>query len=109
MEEACKILSKSNQITTIGNVINKNDLIFERSIHTVVLLAAEHKDNVSPTSLYYDVNVQGIKNVTRAMDKAGIKYEKMIIEKETHGFSREENRIEKMKRISAFFNKYLDT
>ncbi len=62
-----------NQITTIGNVINKNDLIFERSIHTVVLLAAEHKDNVSPTSLYYDVNVHGIKNVTRAMDKAGIK------------------------------------
>ena len=27
----------------------------------------------------------------------------MIIEKETHGFSKEENRIEKMKRISAFF------
>ena len=45
----------------------------------------------------------------KKMDKAGIEYEKMIIEKETHGFSREENRIEKMKRISAFFNKYLDT
>ena len=44
----------------------------------------------------------------KAMDKNGIKYEKMIIEKETHGFSKEENRIEKMKRISAFFRKYLD-
>jgi dipeptidyl aminopeptidase/acylaminoacyl peptidase len=44
----------------------------------------------------------------KAMDKNGIEYEKMIIEKETHGFSREENRIEKMKRISSFFNKYLD-
>ena len=45
----------------------------------------------------------------KGMDKNGIEYEKMIIEKETHGFSKEENRIEKMKRISAFFNKYLDT
>ena len=45
----------------------------------------------------------------KALDKNGIKYEKMIIEKETHGFSKEENRIEKMKRISAFFRKHLDT
>ena len=45
----------------------------------------------------------------KKLDKAGIKYEKMIIEKETHGFSREENRIEKLKRISAFFKKYLAT
>jgi dipeptidyl aminopeptidase/acylaminoacyl peptidase len=44
----------------------------------------------------------------KAMDKNGIKYEKMIIEKETHGFSKAENRIEKMKRISSFFSKYLD-
>ena len=44
----------------------------------------------------------------KAMDKNGIKYEKMIIEKETHGFSKAENRIEKMKRISSFLNKYLD-
>ena len=35
----------------------------------------------------------------KAMDKNGIKYEKMIIEKETHGFSKEENRIEKMKEL----------
>ena len=52
---------------------------------------------------------QEAKAFMKKLDKAGIKYEKMIIEKETHGFSREENRIEKMKRISAFFNKYLDT
>ena len=45
----------------------------------------------------------------KELDKKGIKYEKMIVEKEGHGFSKEENRIEKMKRISAFFNKYLDT
>lgn len=40
---------------------------------TVVLLAAEHRDDVSPTSLYYDVNVQGTKNVLAAMDKNNVK------------------------------------
>jgi len=59
-------------ITTIGNICNKSDLIFEKNVDTVVLLAAEHKDNVSPKSLYYDVNVKGTKNVLDAMDKAGI-------------------------------------
>lgn len=39
----------------------------------VVLLAAEHKDDVNPTSLYYDVNVQGTKNVLNAMDCKGLK------------------------------------
>nr|WP_274599070.1 NAD-dependent epimerase/dehydratase family protein [Prosthecochloris ethylica] len=39
---------------------------------TVVLLAAEHRDDVSPTSLYYDVNVQGTKNVLDAMDRKGL-------------------------------------
>ena len=45
----------------------------------------------------------------KELDKKGIKYEKMIVEKEGHGFSKEENRIEKMTRISAFFTTYLDT
>ena len=39
----------------------------------VVLLAAEHRDDVSPTSLYYNVNVQGMRNVLGAMDAAGVK------------------------------------
>ena len=39
---------------------------------TVVLLAAEHRDDVSPTSLYYDVNVQGTQNVLEAMDVNGV-------------------------------------
>ena len=39
----------------------------------VVLLAAEHRDDVSPSSLYYDVNVQGMRNVLEAMDAAGVK------------------------------------
>lgn len=38
----------------------------------VVLLAAEHRDDVTPVSLYYDVNVQGVKNVLQAMDDNGV-------------------------------------
>ncbi len=33
----------------------------------IVLLAAEHRDDVSPTSLYYDVNVEGAHNVLKVM------------------------------------------
>ena len=38
----------------------------------VVNLAAEHHDNVSPVSLYYDVNVEGAKNVCDACEVNGI-------------------------------------
>ncbi|MCU0322766.1 MAG: NAD-dependent epimerase/dehydratase family protein, partial [Chitinophagaceae bacterium] len=33
----------------------------------IVLLAAEHRDDVSPVSLYYDVNVEGAHNVLKVM------------------------------------------
>ena len=39
----------------------------------IILLAAEHRDDVSPTSLYYDVNVQGMRNVLEAMDASSVK------------------------------------
>ncbi|SFN92113.1 Nucleoside-diphosphate-sugar epimerase [Chitinophaga sp. YR627] len=38
----------------------------------VVLLAAEHRDDVSPTSLYYDVNVTGTQNVLDVMEAKGL-------------------------------------
>jgi len=53
-----------------GDAIDKY-LLSETAV--VVLLAAEHRDDVSPISLYYDVNVQGAKNVLNAMDKNSIK------------------------------------
>jgi nucleoside-diphosphate-sugar epimerase len=59
--------------TKIGNILNKEDLNFDSDTRSIVLLAAEHRDDVSPTSLYYDVNVQGTKNVLEAMDNLGIK------------------------------------
>ena len=58
--------------TKIGNILNKDDISFEKSVNTVVLLAAEHRDDVSPISLYYDVNVTGTKNVLEEMDRSGI-------------------------------------
>lgn len=62
-----------NKITTIGDIRKKEDLIFSKEVNTVILLAAEHRDDVSPISLYYDVNVEGTRNVLKAMDIAGVR------------------------------------
>ena len=62
-----------NDITTLCDIRDKKNLNFPRKVNSIVLLAAEHRDDVSPKNLYYDVNVQGTKNVLEAMDKAGIK------------------------------------
>ena len=62
-----------NDITTLCDIRDKKNLNFPRKVNSIVLLAAEQRDDVSPKNLYYDVNVQGTKNVLEAMDKAGIK------------------------------------
>ncbi len=38
----------------------------------VILLAAEHKDDVTPASKYYDVNVEGTENVLKVMTEKNI-------------------------------------
>lgn len=43
-------------------------------VDIIVNLAAEHKDNVLPIELYYDVNVDGAKNLCTVADKLGIKH-----------------------------------
>ena len=40
----------------------------------VILLAAEHKDNISPSSRYYDTNVVGSENVIKAANENGINH-----------------------------------
>ena len=62
-----------DNITKIGDIRNFDEIKIPKGTRNVVLLAAEHRDDVSPISLYYDVNVQGTKNVLKAMDKAGVK------------------------------------
>jgi len=63
-------------ITTIGDIRNTEQLdsIFKlNNFDTVVLLAVEYRDDVSPKTLYYDVNVVGTKNVLDIMDKYNFK------------------------------------
>lgn len=63
-----------NSLTNVGDIRDQDFLDTELAgFDCVVLLAAEHRDDVSPTSLYYDVNVQGTRNVLAAMDKNGVK------------------------------------
>ncbi|MBP5170889.1 MAG: NAD-dependent epimerase/dehydratase family protein [Bacteroidales bacterium] len=62
------------EITTVANVLDQEAL--DRLLagtDLVVLLAAEHRDDVTPTSLYYDVNVGGMRNTLAAMEKNGVK------------------------------------
>lgn len=62
------------EITHIANVLDKETLARElQGMDAVVLLAAEHRDDVTPISLYYDVNVQGMRNTLEAMERNGIK------------------------------------
>ena len=62
------------EITTIGDVREQNQMDKELAgADCVVLLAAQHRDDVSPTSLYYDTNVGGMEVTLKAMEKNGIK------------------------------------
>lgn len=64
---------KCNNITKIVDVRDYD--VLQKALNgvdAVVLLAAEHRDDVTPTSLYYDVNVQGMKNTLYAMEKNGV-------------------------------------
>ena len=62
-----------NHLTEIGDIRNMNEIKISKDVKCIVLLAAEHKDDVSPISMYYDVNVRGTKNILEKMDQYGIK------------------------------------
>ncbi|MBR5963340.1 MAG: NAD-dependent epimerase/dehydratase family protein [Bacteroidaceae bacterium] len=62
------------ELTRIGDVripAQMNEML--RGTDIVVLLAAQHRDDVTPTSLYYDTNVEGMRVVLDAMELNGIK------------------------------------
>ena len=62
------------EITVIADIRDKEKLsTLLQGQDLVILLAAEHRDDVSPVSLYYDVNVNGTRNVLEAMDLCHIK------------------------------------
>ena len=61
------------QLRVAGDVRSVDDLVKCCDGSDVIYnLAAEHKDDVRPLSLYDDVNVQGARNVCIAAEKLGI-------------------------------------
>ncbi|MEG0797120.1 MAG: NAD-dependent epimerase/dehydratase family protein, partial [Odoribacter sp.] len=80
-QDNCEILNIDKQqshffpdVTVIGDVRNKEALAeLLKGADVVVLLAAEHRDDVTPITKYYDVNVSGMQNVLAAMEVNGVK------------------------------------
>jgi len=70
-----KLKSKTYpDLCIIGDVRDKEELT--RSIHgvdAVYHLAAEHRDDVQPASLYYEVNVGGAENMVYALKRNDVK------------------------------------
>src|SRR5690625_5072667 len=61
------------EITTQVDIRDPNFLELDlRGYDLIIHLAAEHRDDVNPVSLYYDVNVQGTKNILDLMDRSSI-------------------------------------
>lgn len=58
------------QLADVLDVQRLTELLVDTDV--VVLLAAEHKDNVTPASLYYRVNVEGMRNTLQAMESNGV-------------------------------------
>ena len=62
------------EITKIGDVRNQACMDKElQDSDCVVLLAAQHRDDAYPTSLYYETNVGGMEKTLKAMEKNGVK------------------------------------
>jgi nucleoside-diphosphate-sugar epimerase len=71
IDKVCSLTHSS--ITKIGDVRSLIDLRNTLTSNSIIInLAAEHKDNVTPTSLYYDVNVEGAKNICKVASELGI-------------------------------------
>ena len=78
-------LRKEYQDTVVLDIANRGkeycDIRSIESLHSrfqtydsIVLLAAEHRDDISPKTRYYDTNVQGTQNVLNEMDRVGCKH-----------------------------------
>lgn len=71
-QETCNVLDVQHIKVDIRDKQQLTELL-PNDVEAVVLLAAEHRDDVSPTSLYYDVNVFGTKNVLEVLQEKNIK------------------------------------
>ena len=80
---------KQNCETIIVDIRNRELLISKlKPADWLLLLAAEHRDDVTPTSLYYDVNVDGAANVLAAAKEKGIKNILFVSSVSVYGLNR---------------------
>ena len=95
---------KYPELRKAGDVRNVDDIVSAcRGCDTIYNLAAEHKDDVRPISLYDDVNVQGARNVCIAAEKLGINKIIFTSTVAIYGFS--ENELDENAEI-AYINDY---
>ena len=67
----------NSNVSNIVADVRDYDALFNaipNNTNFVVFLAAEHRDDVSPTSLYYDVNVEGAHNVLKVMTEKHLEH-----------------------------------
>lgn len=77
-------------LTRIADVRDIEGLRSSVEGDTIINLAAEHRDDVNPRSLYWDVNVDGAKNVCRVAEEKGIDRIIFTSSVAVYGFTREE-------------------
>ena len=76
---ALRVYADVRDVDTLRKALSGSDL--------VINLAAEHHDNVTPKSLYDDVNVGGAENVCRACAELGIRRIIFISSAAVYGFA----------------------
>ena len=68
-----EISPKFSELTIVGDVREINELTSAMANHDVIInLAAEHRDDVQPKSLYHEVNVMGMNNILQAAETNNI-------------------------------------
>ena len=66
--------AKYPSLTIVADIRTRDQLVSALKGCTVVInLAAEHKDNVTPKSLYHEVNVVGTENIASVCTELGIR------------------------------------
>ncbi len=59
---------------------------FCKGMDVIINLAAVHRDDVRPLSLYHDINVQGSQNICDIADELGIKHQIFVSSVAVYGF-----------------------